>query len=92
MTRVLPPRRYKLSTGQFMLIDPIDAHLMNKGTWRAKQSDGSNNYHVAYTTNDHGTVRLHRLVTKAKANERVTFINGNGLDCRRRNLIKTRIA
>ena len=96
MTKVLPPRRYKLSTGQFVMIDPADAGFIGTATWRAKKSDGSDNYHAAYTATINGkknaTVRLHRLVTNAKKNERVIFINGNGLDCRRKNLIKVKIS
>lgn len=87
-------RNIPLVNGGHAIVDDTDFLFLSQFDWRWKDSDGSGNRHVVRNTRigpKKVTIRMHRLITEADPDDRVLFANQNGLDCRRRNLIKRRL-
>lgn len=83
-----------LSNGGEVTVDDADYGYLSQFSWRKKPSDGGKTFHAVRDVavgNSRLTVRMHRLITEADADDRVEFRNGDGLDCRRRNLMKRRL-
>jgi len=83
-----------LKNGGVVTVEDADFEFLNQFNWRKKASDGSENFHAVRDVKigDHRiTVRMHRLITEADADDRVEFVNQDGLDCRHRNLRKRRL-
>lgn len=82
-------KKIPLTNGGNTIIDDRDHEFLSQFSWRKKKSDGSRNFHVARDVilgKTKVTVRMHRLIAEAEADELVFHVNGNGLDNRRRNL------
>lgn len=72
------------------IVDRKDYEFLSQFSWFAKESQGSpGRFYAArnVTVGNHVvTVRMHRLITEADADQKVFFINDDTLDCRRANL------
>lgn len=77
-----------LTRGHVAVIDAKDAALVGRFAWQA--SEECNTVYatrsVSLPQGGRRKVRLHRVLTDAKAGNDVDHINGNGLDNRRKNL------
>lgn len=84
-----------LTNGGFTMVDDEDFEFLNQFEWKTKVSDGSDkNLHAVREIrvgNKRMTIRMHRLVTEARFDDRVIHINGRTLDNRRSNLQKRRL-
>lgn len=63
-------------------VDAEDFHFLQERTWHIVKPG-----YVATTNYDKSKTLLHRLITNAPADKIVNHENGNGLDCRRANLV-----
>lgn len=67
------------------IVDDADVALVSAYHWGIYEAAPGCSYVAARI--DGKTTYLHRLLTNAPAGVRVAFRNGNGLDCRRDNLV-----
>lgn len=74
----------ELTQGETALISDEDADRAREHSWALGGTE-RNPYAVGYF--DGGQHYLHRWLTEAEEGQNVTFRNGNGLDCRRENLV-----
>lgn len=82
-------KRISLTNGGHVTVDDADYKFLSEFSWRKKKSHGGTQFHAVRDVNlgpKKITVRMHRLVTEAAADEIVFHVNGNGLDNRKRNL------
>jgi hypothetical protein len=83
--------RIPLPNGQVTLIDASDLPLVSQYKWRVNVNDREGWVQVrAWTKHLNGKrseVLLHRLVMQAAPGEVIRNKNGNGLDCRKENLL-----
>lgn len=75
-----------LSNGQVALVDENDYYMLLKYKWVATSF-----YSGRYFARNQKHGLLHKFIMKDDPNEvfNITFKNGNTLDCRRENLVKT---
>ncbi len=75
-------KKIPLGNDKFTLIDKEDYKRLKGFNWRFEKSvNGSSGYAVA-------TIKMHRLITKAKRGEEIDHINHDKMDNRRENLRK----
>ena len=80
-----------LNNGIYAIVDNDDFKKVSKYKWRGVYSKKSNTYYAARSTWDSltkkkSTMRMHRLILKARKGEIVDHINHNGLDNRKSNI------
>lgn len=76
--------RIPLTKGKYAIIDKEDLPKVNDRKWHCQKS-GSDYYACA---NGPSHLYLHRVIMGATAKEKIYFVNGNGLDCRKANLTR----
>jgi hypothetical protein len=74
-------KKIKLTQGKYALVDKEDYDWLSQYNWHAEK--GHKNVWYARRLK---SVRMHRVILKAKPGEIVDHINMNGLDNRRKNL------
>lgn len=78
-------RYLPLTRGLRAIVSDVDYSWTSKVKWHPTKKDKYVS-RVVQRSGKSVRIYLHRQITKAKANEEVHHRNGNGLDCRRRNL------
>lgn len=74
----------KTFPNRFAFIDDEDFPLIKNIRWSVSE-DGINSYAIGWKSMV-GNVLLHRIVMRAKKGQRIDHRNGDGLDCRKKNL------
>lgn len=81
-------KKIDLTQGYTAIIDEKDAKRVREHSWAAHVDDGGEHVYACSTLGTgEGTVYLHRFLTEPDEDEDVIFRNGDGLDCRRENLV-----
>ncbi len=82
-----PFRKIKLTQNKFAIVDPEDFQWLNQFKWCAAK-DYDTYYAIRYARigNKKTTIKMHRQIMNAKANEIVDHEDGNGLNNQRCNL------
>jgi hypothetical protein len=78
--------RVELTRGEFATIDLEDEHLTYPYKWYLTKSGRGAMYASGRASGERGLVKLHRLIMRAETGQVVTFIDGDGLNCRKSNL------
>lgn len=79
------------NTRRCALVNDSDVHLVTGRTWRMQPKPNGKKFYVVAVAKKNGrqtTIRMHRLVMRAKPWHVIDHRNHNGLDNRRRNLRK----
>lgn len=85
-------KKINLINGGDIIVDNKDYKFLSQFEWSRKKSHGkknTNEFHAVRNVrvgNKSLTIRMHRLISEAQPDDRVLFLNGDGLDCRRSNL------
>ena len=91
-TAALPPCRIRLTNGLDALVDAADYEAMADYLWSPRWMQRGRYIYVVRPSGSNGeVVFMHRQILLAEPRERITFVNGNGLDVRRCNLKRTLI-
>lgn len=89
-------KRVKLTQGKWAIIDDEDEERVKAFKWCLQRNDytrksGETIYKLyaarsTYKEKSRSTALLHRFILGANPGQEVDHVNGNGLDCRRKNL------
>ena len=72
-------------------VDDEEFYRVNNKNWCLNKGKMNNGFYVMYGVRNGNNVRkvyLHRLIAGAEPGDRIEFVNGNTLDCRKTNLRK----
>ena len=78
-----------LSDGKVTKVDDVNYDFFSQFEWHSKSSKKCNDFHAVRYVNigkKRITIYMHRLVTEARADQRVEHVNNDGLDNRQSNL------
>lgn len=89
-------RKIKLTNHHIpVTVDRKDYEFLSQfRDWYAKKADKSGNWHAVRCVRvgrSSITVRMHRLITESAPDDRIVFLDRNGLNCRRKNLVRKKL-
>lgn len=76
---------------QLVTVDDDDFYRVKDRKWCLNKGKFNNGYYAMYGVRNGNKVRkvyLHRLISGADQGDRIEFVNGNTLDCQKKNLRK----
>lgn len=76
----------RLTRGEVARIDPSDAEIVARHSWRLGVDGGTKRKKYAMTTVGEKSILMHRLIMDPRQGFEIDHINGDGLDNRRSNL------
>ncbi len=82
-------KKIKLTQGKFALVDNEDYKQLNQWEWYAHTTPRSKTHYAVRSAgkgSDRIKIFMAREIMKAQDNQRVEFLNGNGLDVQKANL------
>ena len=78
-------KEIKLTQGKVAFVDDEDFEELNKHSWYAAKNYDRGGY-AQRVDNNRKTLRMHRVIMKAKKGEMIDHIKGNGLNNQKENL------